>query len=224
VRRIWVAIVRVCSAWWLGSAAHPADAAELGLPIVAPDSQSSFESAPEAQLHAKDERWLSRPFQIGLSAIVVFPQATDPFFMPGAEFGYALPYVSLGGTFGYLDGINGSLGARGRLHLGHAVALTLGASVALLPLDETCWFDFGQAPEGCEEKRHWEHAFFAGGEWGVEGRSEAGFVWRVQAGYWGLLAHGPGTCRASDAALGCPAANPQPGVVLTQELSLGWAF
>jgi hypothetical protein len=208
----------------LGSVARPVDAAELGLPIVAADSQSSFESAPEAQPHPNDERWLSKPFHLGLSAILGLPQGTDPFLMSGAEVGYALPYISLDGTFGYLDGINASLGARGRLHLGHAVALTLGASVALLPLDETCWFDFGLTPEGCEQKRHWDHAFFAGGGGGVEGRTEAGFMWRVQAGFWGLLAHGQGTCRAIGSALGCSVANPQPGVVVTQELSLGWAF
>ena len=49
-------------------------------------------------------------------------------------------------------------------------------------------------------------------------------MWRAQAGFWGLIAHGDGTCKAADPALGCSAANLQPGVVQTLEVAVGWAF
>lgn len=137
--------------------------------------------------------------------------------MPGLELGYALPYVSFGGTLGYNGGINASLAARGRLHLGEAVALTLGARSALLPLNRICW---GECSEG---EQHWDRALLGGGEFGAEGRTAAGFMWRAQVGFWGLLAQGGASC-SNDGAYRCSVTDPRPGVVITQELTLGWAF
>ena len=205
----------------LGSAARAGDVTDFGLPVVAADSQPSLERAPETQPHPNDERWLNKPFSVGLSTILGAPQAADPFLMVGAEVAYALPYVSLGGTLGYLGGINVSVAARGRLHLGHAIALTLGARAAWLPLDDFCGFTIDTE---CDQKRHWSYALFGGGEFGIEGRTQAGFMWRAQGGLWGLLAHGGGTCQVSTPALNCSAGEPQPGVVATQEVTLGWAF
>jgi len=222
--RALVVTAAACSVFSLGSAAHASEATDSGLPIVAAESQSSLERAPETQPHPNDERWLNKPFSLGLSAILGLPgpeQRADPFLMPGAEFAYALRYLSLGGTLGYLAGINASLAARGRLHLGHAVALTLGARAALLPLYGDCGLSL---PDPCERISHWKHTFFGGGEFGVEGRTEAGFMWRAQAGIWGLIAHGGGTCSTSDPTLGCSAGDPQPGLFITQELTVGWAF
>lgn len=210
-----------CSISLLGTQVRAAEGTDSGLAVVAPDSQSALEAVPETPERPNDERWRQKPFHVGLSTILGFPQEADPFLMAGAEFAYALPHVSLAATFGYLDGINASLAARGRLHLGHAVALTLGPSVALLPLHDACALSFGEV---CKQQRHWGHALFGGGEIGVEGRTEAGFVWRAQAGFWGLLAHGDGTCKAAAPSLSCSARNLQPGVVQTEEVTVGWAF
>jgi hypothetical protein len=205
------------------STAWASQAEDLGLPIVAPEAQPTLHSEAEARPTPNDARWLHKPLTLGLSAVLGFPQAANPFLLPGAELDYALPYVSIGGTFGYLDGINASVVARGRLHLGHALALTLGARGALLPLSNTCWFDFGQSSESCTQKQHWEHTFFGGGELAIEGRSEAGFIWRAGFGFWGLVAHGDGSCTRGAAALSC-STEPSPGVVQTEELALGWAL
>ncbi|HEY3256958.1 MAG TPA: hypothetical protein VGJ91_23540, partial [Polyangiaceae bacterium] len=66
--------------------APAADLTELGLPIVAPDSQLALEREPEPQLHPKDERWLNKPLNIGLSAMLGFAQRTDPFLLTGVDF------------------------------------------------------------------------------------------------------------------------------------------
>jgi hypothetical protein len=224
VSRQFLAAVAAAGLFLLGSSARAAEGTDSGLPVVAPDSQAGAESASESQAHPNDERWLSRPFSAGLSSILGMSQGGAPFLMLGAEFAYALPYVSFGATLGYLDGINGSLAARGRLHLGHAVALTLGARGAHLPLDDDCWFDFGQTADSCDQNRRWKHAFFGGGELGVEGRTEAGFMWRAQVGLWGLLGHGGGVCRTTGSAMDCAVPALTPGVVFTQELTVGWAF
>jgi hypothetical protein len=157
-------------------------------------------------------------FAVGLSTILGATPGLDyVFVVPGVELSYALPYVSLGGTLGYLDGINATLAARGRLHLGDAVALTLGARSALLPLSRICW---GECQEGMQ---HWDRALFGGGELGVEGRSEAGFFWRAQVGFWGLLARGGASC-TPDGSSRCSVSDLPPGVFITQELTLGAAF
>jgi len=174
--------------------------------------------------HPDDERWLNKPFSIGLSTIMGLPTGgAGEFILLGGELAYALPYVSLAGTVGYTFGINASLAARLRLHLGHAVALTLGGRAAMLPLDAGgCWI----AGEGhCEEPvRSWDEAYFGAGELGVEGRTTLGFMWRAQIGYWGVLGHGHGTCRIPFSAVGCAAGDPPAGGFVTQELVLGWAF
>jgi len=144
--------------------------------------------------------------------------------MAGAEFAYALPYVSLAATFGYLDGINASLAARGRLHLGHAVALTLGVRGARLPLEHGCGFAFGEGSAACKQIDHFGQTLFVGGEYGIEGRTEAGFMWRVHGGFWGMVGHGDGTCKPIAPSLGCSVEDLRPGVVGIEEVSLGWAF
>jgi hypothetical protein len=213
-----------CCAFFLGFTARAAEGTDSGLPVVAPESQLGFESEVEPPPHPNDERWLNKPFYVGLSTIIGLPQGMAPFWMPGGELGYALPYVSFAGTLGYFDGLNASLAVRGRLHLGHAVALTLGPRGALLPLEEEgCFFTFA---EGCDEKPRTSiaHAFFGGGELGVEGRTEAGLMWGARMGLWGLLAHRGGTCTSLGSASACSVESPQPGVVYTQEVTMGWAF
>ena len=226
MRRVLVATTVAWSVFSLASAACAQEATDSGLPVVAPESQPSLERAPEPQPHPNDERWLKKPFSLALSAILGIPgpesggQQADPFLMPGVELAYALPHVSFGGTLGYFFALNASLAARGRLHLGHAVALTLGARAAMLRVDDCSLSRTGD----CEQWRHWDRGFFASGELGIEGRTEAGFMWRAQAGIWGLIAHGGGTCSTSDPTLGCSAGDPQPGLFITQELTVGWAF
>ena len=216
VRRL-LSATAVCGSFFPGAALRAAEPTKSELPAVATDSRPSLERAPEARAR-KDERWLNKPFHVGLSTILGATPGFDyVFLMPGVELSYALPYISLGGTLGYFGGLNASLAARGRLHLGDAVALTLGASSALLPLNRICW---GECTEG---EQHWSHALFGGGELGVEGRTEAGFMWRAQAGFWGLLAHGGASC-TNDGAYPCYVSDQRPGVVITQELTLGWAF
>lgn len=218
VLRRLLSAAAVCCSFFPGATLRAAESTNSELPAVAADSLPNLERAPEARGRSKDERWLNRPFHVGLSTILGETPGLDyVFLMPGVELSYALPYVSLGGTLGYLGGINASLAARGRLHLGDAVALTLGARSALLPLNRICW---GECSEG---QQHWDHALFGGGEFGVEGRTEAGFMWRAQAGFWGLLAHGGASC-TPDGGYPCYVSDQRPGVVVTQELTLGWAF
>ena len=208
----------VCCSFFPEAALHAAELTDSDLPVVAPDSEANPERAPEARAHSKDERWLNKPFHVGLSTILGATPGLDyVFVMPGAELSYALPYVSFGGTIGYLGGINASLAARGRQHLGDAVALTLGARGALLPLDRICW---GECQEGLQ---HWDHALFGGGELGVEGRTDAGFMWRAQAGLWCLL-HRSGASCTSVSGYPCYVSDLRPGVVVIGELALGWTF
>ena len=217
----------VCGCFLLEPAARAVEPADSGLPVVAADSQLRLERAAEAPIHPIDERWRSKPFNFAMSAILGLPQGADPFLLMGPEFAYAFPYVTLGATIGAtvgdLDGLNATLAMRGRLHLGHAVALTLGPRGVLLPLEKGCGFSFGE-DDDCKQTQRWSRAFFAGGDLGVEGRTEAGFMWRAQAGLWGLLAHGGGSCTPVGSALSCSVMNPQPGVVATEEVTLGWAF
>lgn len=227
--RDWLGVGAASSAFLLGSVAYASEPASLGLPVVAADSQwssagggeSEIETDSEANAHPADERWREKPISIGLSTIMGPPTGeAEPFFMLGGELAYALPYVSLAGTVGYTVGVNASLAARLRWHLGHAVALTLGGRAALLPLDDACGF----FEDHCEQVRRWEEAYFGGGELGVEGRTRAGFMWRAQVGYWQLLAHGPGTCRIPFSKLGCSAGDPPESSFVTEELVVGWAF
>jgi hypothetical protein len=223
LRHVLVVLV-LLGGFSLGSTAGAAEASNFGLPVVAADSHSESESAPETQPRPNDELWLTKPFSAGLSTILGLSDRVNPFFMPGAEFAYALPHVSFGGTLGYLNGLNASLAVRGRLHLGHAVAVTLGARVTLVPLDDGCFLDLGLSETHCTQKLHWSQAFFSGGEGGIEGRTRSGFLWRVQLGYWGLVAHGRGTCTVVRSAIGCPVTEPRPGPVFTQEVTFGWSF
>ena len=217
LRRLLSAAV-VCGSFFSGAALRAAEQTDSELPAVVADSQPSPERAPEAQRRSKDQRWLSRPFHVGLSTIVGATPGLDyVFLMPGVELSYALPYISLGGTLGYLGGVNASLAARGRLHLGDAVALTLGARSALLPLTRICW---GECSEG---EQHWDRALFAGGEFGIEGRTEGRFFWRAQVGFWGLLTHGGASCTPVSG-FPCYVTDQRPGLVITQELTLGWTF
>lgn len=218
VLRRFVSVAAVCGSFFSATALRAAEQTDSELATVATASQPNLERAAEARARSKDGRWLNKPFQVALSTIVGATPGLDyVFLMPGAEFSYALPYVSFGATIGYLGGVNASLAARGRLHLGDAVAVTLGARSALLPLNSICW---GECSEG---QQHWDRALFGGGELGVEGRSEAGFIWRAQAGVWGLLAQGGASC-TPDGAYPCYVSDARPGVVITQELTLGWAF
>src|SRR6188768_3983830 len=167
VVRHLLAIGAANAAFLLGSVARASEPTNFGLPVVAADSQSSSETEMESEInnpHPDDERWLNKPFSIGLSTIMGLPTGgAGEFILLGGELAYALPYVSLAGTVGYTFGINASLAARLRLHLGHAVALTLGGRAAMLPLDAGgCWI----AGEGhCEEPvRSWDEAYFGAGE------------------------------------------------------------
>lgn len=226
LRCLWAAAT-ICGCFLLERVARATQPADLGLPIVAADSQLSVVRAAEAPAVPNDDRWRSKPFNLAVSAILGLPQGADPFLMTGAEFAYAFPSVTLGATIGAtvgeLDGLNATLALRGRLHLGHAVALTLGPRGALLPLEKACGLSFGEDND-CKQTQRWGRAFLAGGDLGVEGRTEAGFMWRAQAGLWGLLAHGEGSCTPVGSAPSCSVTNPQPGVVATEEVTLGWAF
>jgi len=185
---------------------------------VAQDSRPEPKRAPEARPHAKNERWLNRPLTVALSTIVGETPSLDyMFLMPGAELSYALPRITFSGTIGYFGSVNASLAARGRLHVGDAVALTLGARSSLLSLNRICW---GECAEGNQE---WDQSLFLGGELGVEGRSETGFMWRVQAGLSGMLVEGRGSC-TNQGAYRCSVQEPTPGPLITQELTLGYAF
>ncbi len=210
------------------SAAFAFDVHESGLPIVAPESQLEVPSEPGAQVEPKDARWLKHPLGLGLAATLAFPQTGDLFLLDGIAVDYALPYVSFNGSLGYLNGLDASLSARGRLHLGHAVALTLGARTLLVPFEDTCFLDFGMSDsdDRCSEHRHWSNTLFAGGELGIEGRSESGFTWHAGFGFFGLAAHGAGTCQPDwrSASMPCVAGPVRPGVVQTMDIALGWAL
>jgi len=216
--RHFVFTAAVCGAFFWGTVLSAAELSDSDGWDVAQDSQRGLESAPEARVHAKDARWLNKPFSVGLSTIVGEAQGLDYMFLtPSAELSYALPYVSFGATLGYRGGVNASLAVRGRLHLGDAVALTLGARGALQSLNRICW---GECSEGFQE---WDHSLFAGGELGVEGRSEGGFMWRVQAGVSGMLAQGSGSC-TNQGASPCYVVDAHASAFITQELTLGYAF
>jgi len=145
----------VCWSFFPGTALRAAELTDSELPAVATDSQPNLARAPEARARSRDERWLNKPYHVGLSTILGATPGLDyVFLMPGGELSYALPYVSLAGTLGYLGGINASLAARGRLHLGDAVALTLGPRSALLPLNRLvdARFSRGSRPTSCRAR------------------------------------------------------------------------
>jgi hypothetical protein len=125
-------------------------------------------------------------------------------------------------TLGYLNAVNASVAARGRLDLWRGVALNAGARVALAPLDAGCGL-FSSLSEGPCTNSAWDHALFALAELGVEGRTRGGFVWRTDFGLGGLLARGAGSCRSSNG-LPCQVDAGGVGLIATQHVTLGYAF
>lgn len=198
---------------------------QLGRPTVAANSQQVGDGRPPAD----DARWLEHPFSLGGTALLGGTHKMNPLWVVGMDFDYALPYVSLSGTVGYLFGVNAALSARGRLHLGHAVALTLGGRAAIAPVSEGgCWLvdeglDSLGDPENCPEN-HWSRAFFAGPELGVEGRSERGFIWRTGLGVMRELARGGYSCTQHFSGACFAATDNIPGTVITTFITLGHSF
>lgn len=75
--------------------------------------------------------------------------------------------------------------------------MNAGARLSLAPLDSGCGL-FASLGEGLCTHSTWDHALFALGEFGVEGRTRGGLVWRTDFGLGGLLARGAGSCRSSN--------------------------
>jgi hypothetical protein len=205
----------LCSSFFPEAALRAAELTDSELPAVAADSQLDPERAPEARARSKDERWLKKPFAVGLSTILgATPGSGYVFAMPGVELSYALPYVSLGGTLGYLGGMNATLACarapaswRCRCLDARRTERTVASESYLL----------GRVPGGdatlgsCALRRRRAR------------RTEAGFFWRAQVGFWGLLARGGASC-TPDGGYPCYVSDLPPGVVITQELTLGAAF
>jgi len=60
----------VCWSFFPGTALRAAELTDSELPAVATDSQPNLARAPEARARSRDERWLNKPYHVGLSTIL----------------------------------------------------------------------------------------------------------------------------------------------------------
>ena len=94
-----------CGSFFPGAALCAAELTESEPPAVAADSEPNLEPAPEARARSKDERWLNKPFHLGLSTILgATPGLKYVFLMPGAELGYA-PRLPIEDTVKSVDAV-----------------------------------------------------------------------------------------------------------------------
>lgn len=141
-------------------------------------------------------RWQARRFALSVTASVGSHRLSwidVPY--SGLDVDYAVvPWLSATATFGYLSGHQISIAPRLRLELAQ--------SVALMAAPRLINRRFEHGASDCPllhgpclgQSREWQHSFWGGGDVGIEGRTGAGFVWRLHVGTIGLLTQRADVC------------------------------